>query len=439
MILCPQIKFRIPSLWLILSGLAIACWPVLNWWFARTTDRSDDPLGVVALIVAVWFLWHRRSEIEVSATGAWVAAGIVVLQKLCALPDLVGGVAFVSALALALGLPRRQPGIVVLLLLSLPVIASLQFFAGYPMRLMAAEISHSLLGFVGIAAERVGTMLHWQGKEIGVDAACSGVNLLWTTSFLAGVLAVRARLNWQRCGALLVVAWGAILIANGIRAAVLFLPEAGIVHWPEWTHEGVGVALFIAVVGALFKLAERPQWRGKRMMTGRETTFHGTSKVAWFVMMIAAALLPVRARTDAAISTQLVWPETLEGEALREIPLSKREASFAAAFPGEMKVFQTTSGRTVIIRHILRASRALHSSADCLRASGNTLRPEPLWKDDSGHAWGNYKVHGPDGIHALRELITDANGGTFPDPSTWFWPAILGQSPGPWTAVTVME
>jgi len=36
-----------------------------------------------------------------------------------------------------------------------------------------------------------------------------------------------------------------------LRATVLFFPEAGLVHWPGWTHEAVGLAAFIAVIAPL--------------------------------------------------------------------------------------------------------------------------------------------------------------------------------------------
>ena len=47
--------------------------------------------------------------------------------------------------------------------------------------------------------------------------------------------------------------------SNVVRATVLFFKEAHVVAWPEWTHAGVGVALFGGAVWLLAGLAQRLQ------------------------------------------------------------------------------------------------------------------------------------------------------------------------------------
>jgi hypothetical protein len=135
----------------------------------------------------------------------------------------------------------------------------------------------------------------------------------------------------------------------------------------------------------------------------------------------------------------ITWPTFFEGERLTPVPLSEAEERFAARFPGQIDVFTSASGRTIIFRHINRASREVHSSADCLQAAGHVMHPEPQFQDDQGRAWGQYTAEGNGPIRRLRETITDRNGVSFTDPSAWFWPALLGQSNGPWNAITVME
>jgi len=39
----------------------------------------------------------------------------------------------------------------------------------------------------------------------------------------------------------------------------------------------------------------------------------------------------------------------------------------------------------------------------------------------------------------VSEQIYDESGRTWPDASSWFWSASLGQSAGPWWAVTIVE
>jgi exosortase/archaeosortase family protein len=35
-----------------------------------------------------------------------------------------------------------------------------------------------------------------------------------------------------------------VLAANILRNTALFFPEAGLVEWPAWSHEAVGLAAF---------------------------------------------------------------------------------------------------------------------------------------------------------------------------------------------------
>ena len=97
--------FRLPPFLLIIAGVALACWPVFRWWLARMTDGSDDPLGIAALVVAGFFLWQRRREIQVSGYGTGMALGLILTQGVLPLPPLARGVCLVISLALALQLP----------------------------------------------------------------------------------------------------------------------------------------------------------------------------------------------------------------------------------------------------------------------------------------------------------------------------------------------
>ncbi len=438
----PLYKFRLPTVGLILCGLALACWPVFRWWVARMTDGSDDPLGVAALVVAGFFLWQRRAEIAVSKYGVWMALGVILTQGVLPLPPLVRAGCLVLAMALALDLIRRHAGIVLLLLLSLPVVASLQFYFGYPLRLITAEISRCLLELLHVSTERTGTLLRWREHTVGVDAACSGVKLLWATLFMAGALASRENLSWTRTGKLALAGLILVIGLNGVRSTILFFPEAELVLWPTWTHEAVGVGLFVMVAGTLVLLANRMTQRGEPRVVKIVAPLERATMLAWILAMVGAAGLAwfYSATTVSEVKSETVtWPTLFEGERLTPVPLSEAETRFTAHFPGQLNVFTSASGRTIIFRHITKASREVHSSADCLQAAGYTMHPEPQFKDDQGRAWGQYTAKGSGPIRRVREVITDRNGVSFTDPSAWFWPALLGQSNGPWTAITVME
>src|SRR5690606_31711754 len=108
------------------------------------------------------------------------------------LPPLVR--AGLAALALGLALSRWRfgvwlhPGVTGLLLLSLPVVPTLQFYLGYPMRWLVAALASAMLRLAGYAVRPEGACLDWAGKLVALDAPCSGVRMLWAGLFLAMAL-----------------------------------------------------------------------------------------------------------------------------------------------------------------------------------------------------------------------------------------------------------
>lgn len=67
-----------------------------------------------------------------------------------------------------------HPGLFGLFYLSLPTLPTLQFFGGYPLRVVVAELMAPILRMSGFAVIPEATCLNWAGKLISIDAACSG-------------------------------------------------------------------------------------------------------------------------------------------------------------------------------------------------------------------------------------------------------------------------
>src|SRR3954470_590381 len=139
---------RAPAgLWLARLALALApTW----WWMARRlADGSDDPLGVAALATLAAVAWTCRGALRAAPRLGWLAvaltAALLSTASQGALPPLLGALAGLLALGAGLVafLPSRIPTAPVLGLsvLSLPLLASLQFYAGYPLRTVTAEAS----------------------------------------------------------------------------------------------------------------------------------------------------------------------------------------------------------------------------------------------------------------------------------------------------------
>jgi hypothetical protein len=132
------------------------------------------------------------------------------------------------------------------------------------------------------------------------------------------------------------------------------------------------------------------------------------------------------------------WPQRFEGRPLRALPLGERDRRFAADFPGHVGRFSDGT-REIILRHTTRATRRLHPASDCLAAAGFRVEPLRARVGPDGSPWRCVAARRAQADLTVCEQIHDGTGRTWPDPSTWYWPALLGQSAGPWWSATIVE
>lgn len=243
-----------------LAALLIAGWPVMRWYVARMGDGSDEPWGIVALVAALLFLPREGWRDTVTARRQLTLCVLATLY-FCALffglPALVRALIFVSAIATLVARRGFATAWWALLVLSLPLVATLQFYLGYPLRLATTELSAGLLTLGGLTVRASGTTLLWAGERVVVDAPCSGIHMLWTGLLIAALLACWQRLDWRNTLRLLHRASLIVFVANILRATMLFCLETGL--WPTapWAHESVGLALFAAAAITIFCLSEK--------------------------------------------------------------------------------------------------------------------------------------------------------------------------------------
>ena len=146
-----------------------------------------------------------------------------------------------------------------------------------------------------------------------------------------------------------------------------------------------------------------------------------------------------RTLRSPASHAAVAWPSEFEGRPLEPLPLSKMESSFAASFPGAIAHFQW-GDEQVILRHVDRATRKLHSSATCLKAAGFQIADQINAKHHGG-AWLEYKATRGNEILRVREQIRSRQHpeDIWTDVSQWFWHATIHPNDGPWLAVTVLR
>ncbi len=187
---------------------------------------------------------------------------------------------------------------------------------------------------------------------------------------------------------------------------------------------------------------------------------HGAG--AAVAVLLACALWPLmqpQAATSPA-SSGIEWPTQWEGATLRPLALSDVEHRFAQRFPGQIARFTDGQSRVFVMRHVTQPTRMLHPATDCFRATGYTIGHTQLQRDDRQRVWrcfeaereadsktGNgasqrvrvcERIETAAGESAAPTVIDGADSG-YTDASSWFWAATLGQSQGPWRAITVVE
>lgn len=240
--LCGFIVFQIMSFW-----------PVWRWYGSRVTDGSDEPWGVFALIVAFSIAGLRGRWSTPSSRSILLSTMVVAIYAVsyAFLPFLGRGVLFVLAAALifspALYQRPLQLGMAGLLILSLPLIASLQFYGGFPLRFLTAYLSSQIIGLFGYDVEAHGTMLYWFGEIIAVDAPCAGIKMLWSGLLLNFGLASWFNLGFADTWIATSFTMMSVFIGNLLRASALFFIESGILESPAWAHQVVGVIAFMVV------------------------------------------------------------------------------------------------------------------------------------------------------------------------------------------------
>lgn len=154
---------------------------------------------------------------------------------------------------------------------------------------------------------------------------------------------------------------------------------------------------------------------------------------------------PAAAAPSEPTGKAFEWPATFDGKLLRPLATTPVEQRFAKQFPGRIARF-TDEERVLVLRHIHTPSRMLHPATDCYKGLGYRIELARLERDAQQRLWRCFEAKQPgakgtdDGPRVrVCERIEGAQGDAFTDASAWFWAANLGQSQGPWQAITVVE
>jgi exosortase/archaeosortase family protein len=247
---------------LTFAALVAATWPVCRWMTVRFADGSSDTWELLAALTAAAVIVrdrHPRPEDSSLILPAFLL--LIYAASYSFLSPLPRGMLAMAAIGTAISAlwygRRVDVPICGLLLISLPVMASLNFFLGYPLRVVAGSVAEGLLQMNGIAAVREGALLSWNGHRVAIDAPCSGIKMLWTGAYLSFSLAALMRLSGGRTVVLTLLTGIVIVAANALRASSLFYGEAVFAEGPASMHDAIGLVMFAFAAIAVFILARK--------------------------------------------------------------------------------------------------------------------------------------------------------------------------------------
>lgn len=154
---------------------------------------------------------------------------------------------------------RPPPAFWVLIALSMPVLPSLQFVLGYPMRLVSAVLTVGLLDLQGVPTGRDGTYVTIGGETVQFDAPCSGVAMLWTLTLVTLMFALVNRFSPARLSAAMALTASLAVVCNVLRVSSLLFADAALTGTGiPWVHEAIGLAAFAISASGLVLLLRTP-------------------------------------------------------------------------------------------------------------------------------------------------------------------------------------
>ncbi|MEM0966285.1 MAG: exosortase/archaeosortase family protein [Verrucomicrobiota bacterium] len=434
------------------SGVLLLILPSGWWYLQRMTDGSDEPYGVIALISWLFFLpWMRwvadfrsgtllsRKEAVIALILGGAVAFIPGIPALVRAGLLVGAI---SLLALKKGMP---PGATILGLISLPILASLDFYIGYPLRWVCGWLGTEGLQFFGLPVVLEGITMSIEGKEIVIDRPCAGLQYLWFGWLVSGCVT-----SFQRMGRKMVLvgslATGCLLfLSNVVRVVTLFLLE-----WKGWggpiAHETAGLVIFavalVMIVGVLRRLDRRDQGvlgrtqtrphsrivRAERAGFGLAFAVFGFGLLSSGVWATRFVVKAEALATGADASTE--WSASSDGRYLL------LESFEEGGIP--VRLYQDDEA-LLLVRHVEKPTRRLHPADDCFRGAGWGIENGTLWKDPYERNWRRFYATKDGNELEIRQRIEGADGWSGTDVSQWYWNAVLGKTKGPWKAWVVVR
>ncbi|NLW46235.1 MAG: exosortase/archaeosortase family protein [Firmicutes bacterium] len=237
----------------------ICFWPVWRWYYFRVINSPDELTGLLSIVTALFFIWLKRNKASTypkSHLYLTIALNFTYALTYSFSPPLIRGIIAFSAIAVTLAdfflKGNFKSSIWGLFVLGLPLIPTLQFYLGFPLRWLTAFIAVPLINLSGFSISQSGACLNWSGKIVAIDAPCSGVKMLWAGLYLLLTLTTIHDFKFTKTVIALFLTTIIIILGNILRSITLFYLEAGIVPAPGWLHQVIGLIAFGFVSSFIF-------------------------------------------------------------------------------------------------------------------------------------------------------------------------------------------
>ena len=162
--------------------------------------------------------------------------------------------------------------------------------------------------------------------------------------------------------------------------------------------------------------------------------------IGLFGLLAAAALLVpfLEPSSPAGGGPPKPWPTRFEGQAIVPLAAAPEDRLLAKSFPGHVARF-SDGRRQIVLRQVDAPTRRLHPARDCFRAVGYAIGPSPMRVAPRGGPAACFTATRGGRTLRVCEQILGADGASWPDVSSWYWPALTGTSRGPWLASLTVE
>jgi exosortase/archaeosortase family protein len=255
-----QVSLDIKSLSRLLTVLLVPVagyWYIWQWYFNRVKSSPEEAIGLLAIFVFM-LLWCIRTIFQRHAIfkfSLWPISLLLIMYGFSfflPIPSIVkSAVAFLTLfLTIYWASFGTHPPVSFwgLVLISLPVVPSLQFYLGYPARYISASVTVPLLQLNGFSVSQSATNLVWNNQLVQFDAPCSGVTMLWAGLLVTLFISFVYRFSLLKTCVAVFVACLLVLFGNVLRGCSLFYLETGAIPFESsWLHEGIGVGAFVLV------------------------------------------------------------------------------------------------------------------------------------------------------------------------------------------------